>query len=209
MYHNKIRRITIQIFALLSIGGFTQTAQSITAEEFLLLDNTLLLDAGVFPSKGRADIRADYGRAALRAMGVRDVFAGRMIRMGTRLGRMLNGRRIDKARFTERYLRAARMLELRREVRVLWKTPDAQPDVRVGRYFLGRRIDQNQARTDLFARFMIRDNRTMVWTLTDGRGSSIFAMSAFQVPESLSWILLMTGLLGLSFATFHKSRSRQ
>ncbi len=204
--NSKQRTGLLKILLSMFVLSWVTPSNAVTIDEFLLLDKTLLLNTGLTSSDGRAlSLRADLGREQIRALGVRRGFGREMLRMGREFSLYLRARS-DVRVYGARFLRDARVLTLRQEARgrLSLLSLNKAREILSGRYLLGTRRTVEGRESSLFANFSILDD-TMLWSVSDKSGSSIFAMSSYRsVPEPAGLLLLLTGLLGLVFVMFYR-----
>lgn len=200
----------LPILLLMLTAGWSTSASAITTEEFLLLDNTLLLNAGLFPSGGTISVRSDFGREQISALGVRRDLGREMIRMGREFSLYLRGRATSRRSYNQLFLREARTLSLRSDARQrlsLLSVRKARQLLR-GRYLLGARQTAG-GRETLFANFVILDD-SLIWTVTNKAGDQVFVMSNYKnVPEAGGLLLLISGLIGLALVMFYRPRAQR
>lgn len=210
------RSVLLQTLLLMLTGAWCTSVSSntITVDDFLLLDNTLLLNAGLVSNAGSISVRSDFGREQirdLRALGVRRDFGREMLRMGREFSLYLGARGDARRTYTPFLLREARTLGLRREAstRLSLLSVRKTREVLGGQYLLGVRETDDCCILSLFANFSILDD-TMIWTVSDKSGDSIFAMSSYKkVPEPGTLLLLIAGLIGLILVAFYRPKTQQ
>ena len=183
------------------------TIDTISTDNFLLLDNTLLLNAGVASTSSSFSVRSDFGRGRIRALGLRSEFGREMIRMGREFNNYLRGRATARS-YSRLFLRdAGTTLSLRSGARTNLSALSVRKSRQLltGRYILGARSRS----TSLYANYAITD-KNLIWTVTDKSSNQVFALSNYKsVPEPGALLLFMSGLIGLAVVMFYRPRAQQ
>lgn len=188
---------------------WSPVSSAVTIDQFLLQDNTLLLNQGKLLSGDRIMLRADLGRTQIRRFGLRREFGREMIRMGREFNLRVGIRANQGRTYSSSFLDDIRVFGLRRDLRADFSQRAIRKSRQLltGQYLLGTRTSGG-IRETLFGNYEILGN-SMVWSVTDQSRQKVFAMSNFAlVPEPSSLLLVLGGLIGLPLAMFHKRRKR-
>lgn len=211
LYNPPLRSGIWQVLLVMLITSWSPSSNAITIDtisidNFLLLDNTLLLNAGVTTSS-LFSVRSDFGRGRIRALGLRSDFGREMISMGREFNKYLRGRATARGSYSRLFLRDARTLSLRSGARSNLSDLSLRKrrQLLTGSYTL---TDDARSSKRLIANYAITD-KNLIWTVTD-KSNQVFALSNYKsVPEPGALLLFMSGLIGLAVVMFYRPRAQQ